>query len=130
MTASKRDILAYSQILIDNNKSGLVGALNINGIKGASMESSDGELREILFNLFNSNTPLFFNVTRAVKYNSQANNYTTSMNFHREIGRTPEIMRHRARFEKGSIPLGAKESIVGTNKSGGYDPRHGLPVKY
>lgn len=81
----EKDIRAYNTIIIDNNRAGVIGALNKNGYK-LSIDTRREQLGAILFGIYKSNKPKYTNIVQAIDFNPHAKNYTTEPKILAQIG--------------------------------------------
>lgn len=78
------DVATYAQIKLDNNKNGVVGALRAAGYN-TKYDAADKIILQDLMAFYKANPAGFFASLDRVKYNPDANNYTTSDAFKARI---------------------------------------------
>jgi len=92
---SKKDIVTYVTIVKDNNLSGLLSSLLNRGF--VQVVKAPEKIVGSMLAIYLMDKEAFYSIMRSVPYNKGAGNYTTSMNFHKLVGRTPELKLYRAR---------------------------------
>lgn len=77
------------RVIVDNNPTGVVNSLFDNKI----IVEDVSQLKNVLYNIYLKNTPLFRRILKGVKYDMSAKNYTTEENFVKLMKPSAENMR-------------------------------------
>ena len=81
MVTTINDIKILIKLANDNNHFGLVESM----LQEKIPYKRGQNIQLTMLNIYRRDKGKFYRIMRRVKYNKRANNYTTSMNFHRKI---------------------------------------------